>query len=836
MTAAALSALLSHWRRHPGQLATLLLGIALATALFSAVQAINAEARASYAAAEARLSPETPERLESPGGRITMDSYLALRRAGWLVSPVWEGRLGRGGPRVIGHDFLTLPPGALPGLAATLAGMPPAALLGRPPPAWAAPETIAALPRQLEAPARSAPPAGPADARAPTGPEATPSEAEPPAPGPIIPAPGLPPGRIVTTIDAAMDLAPQGAITHLLLAPDRLQPFTRPPLAAVAPGLIRRTPEGGSEVARLTRSFHLNLTAFGLLSFAVGLFIAHGAIGLAFEQRRAMLRTLRALGLSARRLLGLMLAELAVIALLAGAAGLVAGHLTAAALLPDVSASLRGLYGAEVAGQLAFRPGWALTGLAIALAGALLAGAGSFLRLARLPVLSGGAPRAWARSSARSLAAQAGAGLALALAGALAVPLAGGLAGGFALLGGLLLGAALALPALLAALLAAAQHAARRPLARWFWADARQQLPGLRLALMALLLALATNIGVSTMVASFRLTFTGWLDQRLASELYVTARSEAEAARLRAFLAARPEVRAVLPIWHVSLPLAGQGMGEVYGVADDPTYRDNWPLLAAQPAPWDRLARGAVMINEQLARRAGLAPGDSLALTDTWQAEIAATYSDYGNPAPQALVSLPALTARFPDLPRLRYGLRLAPEAIAPLTAALTGDLGLPPAAIVPNAEIKAYSLGIFERTFAVTAALNALTLGVAALAILTAMLTLSTMRLPQVAPVWALGTTRARLAWLEALRTLALAAFTALAALPLGLALAWSLLAVVNTQAFGWRLPMHLFPGQWALLIAVALAVAALASLWPVLKLRHTAPSRFLQVFASER
>ena len=54
--------------------------------------------------------------------------------------------------------------------------------------------------------------------------------------------------------------------------------------------------EQGSDVARLTDSFHLNLTAFGLLSFAVGLFIVHGAIGLAFEQRRVMVRTLRRLG------------------------------------------------------------------------------------------------------------------------------------------------------------------------------------------------------------------------------------------------------------------------------------------------------------------------------------------------------------------------------------------------------------------------------------------------------------------------------------------------------------------------------------------------------------
>jgi hypothetical protein len=55
MTAAALSALLAHWRRHPVQLAMLLAGLALATALWSGVQALNAEARAAYDRAGALL-------------------------------------------------------------------------------------------------------------------------------------------------------------------------------------------------------------------------------------------------------------------------------------------------------------------------------------------------------------------------------------------------------------------------------------------------------------------------------------------------------------------------------------------------------------------------------------------------------------------------------------------------------------------------------------------------------------------------------------------------------------------------------------------------------------
>jgi putative ABC transport system permease protein len=128
------------------------------------------------------------------------------------------------------------------------------------------------------------------------------------------------------------------------------------------------------------------------------------------------------------------------------------------------------------------------------------------------------------------------------------------------------------------------------------------------------------------------------------------------------------------------------------------------------------------------------------------------------------------------------------------------------------------------------------MTLGVAGFAILTSLLTLAQMRLPQLAPVWALGLTRARLARLEVLRALLLAALTMVLAVPVGLVLAWVLLAVINVEAFGWRLPMHLFPGQWAVLAVLALLAATLASLWPARKLATMPPAALLRVFASER
>ncbi|WP_342670804.1 hypothetical protein [Rubellimicrobium mesophilum] len=108
MIAAGLAALLSHWRRHWLQLFTLVAGLALATALWSGVQAINAEARASYAEAANTLGEGTLSRLRPPeGATIPESEWVRLRRAGWLASPVVEGRLGEA--RLIGLDPLTSP-------------------------------------------------------------------------------------------------------------------------------------------------------------------------------------------------------------------------------------------------------------------------------------------------------------------------------------------------------------------------------------------------------------------------------------------------------------------------------------------------------------------------------------------------------------------------------------------------------------------------------------------------------------------------------------------------------------------------------------------------------
>ncbi len=804
MTRPVIQALLSHWRAHWLQLATLLIGIALATGLWSAVQAINAEARASYARANAQLALGQFDELRDPTGPIPVARYAQLRQAGWQVAAVLEGTFRVGGRtmHMMGVDMVAYP--ALPAVTETEqdADPPdPADMLTAPGRLIVHPDLAPVLEPVSDLP-------------------------------PILLSRSLPPDVILTDIGVAETVLGQpGTISRLVVLPN--QPRGRLPLSDVAPELQQISPESQVDTAQLTDSFHLNLTAFGLLSFAVGLFIVNGTVGLAFAQRRGVIRTLRALGVSMRRLVWLILAELTLLACIGGALGLILGFFLAGALLPDVAATLRGLYGAPVTGQLTLQPEWALAGLAMALLGTLGASGHALWRLARMPLLEGPGVQAWSGSGQTHRLAGI-IGVCLIVGGALFYTSLGGLLAGFVLLAGLLTGAALLLPLLLSFALSVGAKQARGPISQWIWADMRAQLPGLSLALMALLLALAANIGVGTMVSSFRLTFIGWLDQRLTAEIYVTAQNDQQASEMAEWLA--PQVNAILPIRSVELPHT-TGPLFLYGVVDDPVYRDKWPLIARSDGDWNRVMAGkAILINEQLARRAQLWPGDVLAIAPDHQLPIAGVYSDYGNPTGQAIVSMTKLDQIAPGTDARRFGIRMDPSAATEMAQSLRARFDLPPRNVVQQAAMKAQSRAIFEKTFVVTSALNILTLGVAGFAILTSLLTLWTQRLPQIAPVWALGLNRAQLAKFELLRSVLLAALTACLALPLGLVLAWVLLAVINVQAFGWRLPMYLFPWDWLYLFALTLLAALIAAALPALRLLRLPPASLLRVFANER
>ena len=804
--------LFSHWRRNPVQLAAILSGVALATALWSGVQAINAEARASYARAENLLGGDAVDSLVASKGQSLPEAhFVTLRRQGVLVSPILEGviRIGGGRYRLLGIEPVSMPQTSAP-KELTTGGDGTAFLL----PPWqtlVSRETLSRLGSReddvlISSAAKSLPP--------------------------LAIAPSLAPDVLIVDIGVAQDLLDEpGRLSRLLLhSGAEIDPRVLEQL-----GLRFAERSEGTDLTGLTDSFHLNLTAFAFLAFVVGLFIVHAAMGLATEQRLAMFRTLRTCGVSAAHLVRLLLVELVLIILIAGLAGVVLGYLIAALLLPDVASSLRGLYGVAVPGSLSLDPSWWLGSLGMSLAGGLVAAWSTLWTVYRLPPLVSAQPEAWRTGQRRRLRWCTMIGLGLFAVAAVSWMSGGSLEIGFVTLASVLLGAALLLPVCLERILAFGLGVATGPRLQWAFADMRQQLSGLSLALMALLLALAANIGVGTMVEGFRETFLRWLDQRLAAEVYVRGADEAESLMIRRWAEARPMVDAVLPSKAHEVIKDGFPV-ELIGIVDHATYRDRWPLLETANGAWDTLFAGeGVMISEQIAYRLDLGIGESLPM-GSGRLNIVGIYADYGNPKGQATISLRWLETTFPGAEDVGMGLRLDPTAADSLLSDLQAAFDLPADALIDQRSLKGLATEVFEQTFAVTTALNVLTLAVAGVAVFTSLLTLADRRLLQLAPLWSVGLTRRDLALAELAKTVGLALLTVLLAVPLGLLLAYLLVTTINVQAFGWRLPLHLYPDQWIRLGFISLLIASLAAALPVLRLYRMPPAHLVKVFADAR
>lgn len=815
-----LMTLLSHYKRHPGQLIMLLVGLWVASALWSSVQAINATAKESYARANALFSAETDQLDRRDGNPLTVDDYLTLRRAGFLVSPLLEASFTHNGTRftVLGIDPLTLPSSGAEGGSLNDFITPP----------WQtqlAPDTLPSLGLSREEA---------------TG--ATPSVAGQTLP-PLTLLNDLPPDTLIMDIAAASSLFGEQATLSLATAPEA---FDQPPDGyRITRAANLASPE------QLTDSFHLNLTALALLSLVVGLFIVQAALGLAMEQRLASLRTLRALGVPATTLTLAILMELLVFGVLGASLGLISGLWLAGKLLPDVASTISSLYRADVQQSLSLPWHYWLGSVAITLGGLLLAGSGTLWRAARLNVLALGHAYAWRSGYQRQLTRMLKAGglaalLTLGLAFWLSrLPAGSGLVVSFSLVAALLLTCALCLPPLMYGVLHTLQKIFRRfALVQWAIADMQLQLPRLSLAMVALLIALATNLGVSSMVGGFRLTFLEWLDQRLSAPLYINA-VPSTLAPLNEWLLTQESVLETLPTARGSTELLATssakdkqntpGTVTLFGVNPSPLLTANWPLLDTHgdtDSAWQAFSDGSVFINEQMAIARALVPGDTVTLDTQKGADrfkVAAIYPDYGNPQQQVLLTVEALALHF-DGGLASIGIALTESANErQFRQSLMNEFNLSSEALVNQHEVKQIATQIFERTFSITRALNGLTLGVAALALLATLLAQAHQRQRQLAALWALGVPRATLVTLPLIQLGGLALLTGLIALPLGIAITWLLVAVINVAAFGWRLPLQLFPLDIATMLLTALGVALLSAALPCLQLWRTSPRALL-------
>lgn len=840
-----LTTLLSHYRRHPGQTAFMAIGLMTGVALWAAVQMINDQARASYADADQLLGAQAgfwirPTPGVQQGGTdaegVPVADYISLRRAGFVeIYPVIEARIATADGQlvtIIATDLLALPIDSLSGTSETSTPFSDDLFSGRQWLPLIQPEYEAWYPQGLASQLGVAK----GDQLQLPG-----SKKLPPA---VIQAREQQGLRIFMDVGAALSVLDRSSFSYLAVT--NLKPERRQLLEQQLPDSLTLVKnQQALDLSQLTASLHTQLTAMGLLSFAVGLFIVFNSVRFSLLARQGTFTTLRELGVSTQILGIAIVVETLLWSVFGAVAGIGAGYLLSGLLLPTMAASLQTLFGAIVAAEIGLSSTQVLTAWTLTLGGLTLALAAPMWTRARMSVLASRSPSEWWRVDERARWQLAAVASALIAGAALLFPMMDTVTDGFVVLALILFAGAFILPMALhlAILIALKMLPSSNWQARWAVSDAFSQLPQLRIALMALLLTLTANIGVSTLVDSFRTALSDWLDVRLSADLYVRSDSlDIDQLHSNDGVISRDgdpswlidsHLRSGVSIRWQNRPTRIEGL--------DTSAPDSQAILLAEQVPngligWQEGSGGPVqpiLANEQVHYLARVEL-DEVVTLDTpngpMRFRVAGFFHDYGSAYFRFYLPNKIFETTWPSASTEGIALWIRSNEFSAAEQALINS-GAEPGEWVSQRDIKRISLAIFDRTFAITAALNGLTLLVAGIALLAALLAIHQQRLPEYAHWRSLGMHFSEWFRLVAVPLLILVTVTGLLALPLGWVLSWMLIHELNVTAFGWTMPMLWSWSPVLQLAAVTFSVVLLALGVAALRVRATLPTAIKQL-----
>ncbi len=607
---------------------------------------------------------------------------------------------------------------------------------------------------------------------------------------------------------------------------------------------LSATAARSQSMSEMTRAFRINLLALSLLALLVGAFLIYSTMSFLVVQRRTVIGTFRTLGVSRAQLFMSVLRESLLVGMPGTLIGLMLGWLLGAGLTRLVVRTIDDLYF-----QLQFS-GLHLDGAAL-LKGVLL-GIGVTVAASLAPAAEAAAVPPRSVLSRASLERRArrrlpwlllSAGIALILGIGLIRFGPESLAVGFLGLLCVILAAAFAAPPAIVAMTAVIARFGVRRLdmpSRMAVHGISSTLSRTGVAVAALMVAVASVIGVGVMVGSFRVSVDNWLQQSLRADIYISLDetwyaeprdADALAARLEASDLVREVNRSVRHRLET-------GEEQIRLWALDPGSGDwGFELLQGDPGPArsDFLSGSAVWVSEPFARHRGLAVGDRLELATAQgrrQFNVAAVFRDYTSDRGVVAVYLPVFRAAW-GIQRLGgLGLIAMPDAdrddIRDLVDRTLGDAtGVQ---VASNVEIREVSLAIFDRTFTITRVLQVLVGIVAFLGILSALQSLQMERVRELAVLRALGWTPAQVRRLVITQTGLLGAAAGLLAAPLGMILAWFLVQVINMRAFGWSMGFHPDPATLGQGLVLAIAAALLGGIYPAWRSGQRQPARDLR------
>jgi len=601
-------------------------------------------------------------------------------------------------------------------------------------------------------------------------------------------------------------------------------------------------------VAQLTRAFEVNLTALSLLALLVGTFLIYNTIAFSVARRRAVIGTLRAVGVTRLGIIALVLGEATVIGLISSTLGILLGIVMGLGLVDVVTQSINDLYYMVAVRQLTVNGSVLIKGGLLGMLATLIA--------AIVPALEASSVSPRAAMTRSTIESRLNRGIPwAALVGTLFLVVGSGLVlvsnrslgGSFLGLFAFFLGIAMLVPAATLLFLKILMRLPAGTCGTTGPMAIRSTLATLSrtaIAITALTVAVSITIGIGTMVQSFRGTVEGWLESSLVADIYLspsTFRSSDGGATIEPKVLARiVNAEGVARVTNFRTAKVESSVDQVQLVAlgtDFDTFNRPKRFREGTPAEiWQDFQEGnTVIVSEPLAFHRNLEIGSIMGLRTEHgmrNFEVAGIYIDYSSGQGVVMVSRSAYRRFWDDDGVSSLGIYVLPgedaEVVISNLHRLAGeDQELQ---IRSNRDLRRDSLEIFDRSFKVTSIMRVLSMIVAFAGVLGALMALELERSREVGTLRAIGFTRWGAWRLITAQTGLIGLIAGVFAVPMGLALAAALVFVVNRRSFGWSMDLQVYP--LVLLEALALAVVAsvLAGIYPAIKMARWSPAEALR------
>ncbi len=596
---------------------------------------------------------------------------------------------------------------------------------------------------------------------------------------------------------------------------------------------------------QMTEAFSINLSAMGLLSLLVGMFLIYNTMTFLVLQRRGLIGNLRLIGVTRRQIGRMIVTEALLLAVIGTALGTGLGLLLGQLMLQPISATVDTLYFKIDALSLSVSP--------LQIGKAVLLGIGATI-LAVIPPLreanrfspKHALTRSQLESGTRRLTRSIlllgllliAVGFAVGFMSETSIQL--GLASVFLLL----FGFALLTPSVTLSVMSAVETLSGRQFGILGKLPPRMigaEISRTGVAIAALMIAVAATIGMNLMIDSFRVTVEQWLNTTLQADIYVSLAGDkpardkaAKDSQLKAAITELAEVEEVSTVLHTQVAAGGMPV-KVSAFELTEASKNGFVFKQAFDAELWRAfeEQQTVIVTEPYAYHNKVKAGDTIALQTAeglQDFKILGIYYDYSGDRGRLAMSRTQYLHYWPDLGYTGIGVySIAGSDLNALESRLRDRLpqGLE---LKSNRAIFDASMQVFDETFLITETLRWLAAGIAFVGVFGALMALQFERTRQLGILRAIGMTPGQLTGLICTETGLMGLTAGLIAIPVGLLVAYVLIYIVYLRSFGWTMAFHLNSAVLIQGLLLAIFAALLAGILPAYRMARTQPADALR------